>query len=124
MGVFLAELVKFRNFLLVMLEVRNLDEAAWALDDDLSLRFEFGQFVQRLVVADMARGDCFDEFRVMTERKLDEREGLVDLFAVTERAREDHDGAFKTAFEHGLERNAVGNAAIQELFPVDFDDFA
>ena len=124
MGVFLAELVKFRNFLLVALDVRNLDEAAWAVDEDLALRFEFGEPVECLVVADMARGDRFDEFRVMAERKLDERESLVDLFAVTERTCEDYDRAFKTAFEHGFERDTVGNAAVQELSPVNFDNLA
>ena len=124
MRVFLAELVKFRNFLLVALDVRNLDEAAWAVDEDFALRFEFGQFVERLVVADMACGDRFDEFRVMTEGQFHQRESLVDLFAVTERTCEDYDRAFKTAFEHGFERDAVGNAAVQELSPVNFDNLA
>ena len=116
MRVFLTELVKLGNFLLVALDVRNLDETAWAIDEDFALGFELGEPVERLVVADMACGDRFDEFRVMTERKLDEREGLVDLFAVAERAREDYDRSFKTAFEHGFERNTVGDAAIQELY--------
>ena len=60
----------------------------------------------------------------MAEYKLDERERLVDLFAVAERARKDHHGAFETAFEHGLERDAVGNAAVQEFSPVNLDDLA
>ena len=124
MRVFLAELVKFRNFLLVALDVRNLDETARAVDEDLALGFEFGQFVQRLVVADMARGDRFDEFRVMAEGQFHQRESLVDLFAVAEWARKNYDGAFETAFEHGFKRDAVGNASVQEFFPVNLDDFA
>ena len=69
--VFLAELVELCNFLLVRLDLRNLDKAARAEDEHLAFGFEFCELVQRLVVADVSCGDRLDKFRVMAEGELD-----------------------------------------------------